>query len=101
MIACITTTYFSFNLDGAPFGFVTCIRYLSRLLVNLKYNGKYVVLQLSPNPPFINHLLFVDYCILFSKVSIVVVKILMNCFEGFCELAGQSINYNKPPSFLQ
>lgn len=74
--ACISTTSLSFNLDGAPFGFITperglrqgdplppflfitCIAYMPRLLRNLSYNNKAVGIKLSTNSPTISHLLF-------------------------------------------
>lgn len=83
---CITSSYLSFNLDRAPFGFVklerslrqgdplspllfvTCLEYLSRLLGNLENNKKHVGVQLSPKSPIINHPLFVNDFFYFVKL---------------------------------
>lgn len=65
------------------------------MLDELNSKKTLVGIQVGPNAPIINHILFVDDYFFICKSNINEVSPSINSFDNFCSMSGQDINLNK------
>lgn len=75
--------------------FVLCMKKLSHLIQSTVEVGEWKPIKSSQNGPLVSHLFFVDDLILFAAASSHQARVLKKCMDIFCELSGQSVNFDK------
>lgn len=79
----------------SPYIFVLCMEKLSHLIQSAIEVGEWKPIKSSMNGPYVSHLFFADDLILFAEASTQQAKVLKKCMDIFCELSGQSVNFDK------
>lgn len=110
---CISSTSFQVILNGdlsekfsagrgvrqcdplSPYLFILCIEKLSHLIQADVEIGQWKPIKSSQNGPLIFHLFFIDDLILFAEASTNQARVLKKCMDAFCDLSGQSVNFEK------
>ena len=83
----------------SPYIFVLCMEKLSHLIQSAIEIGAWKPIRSSQNGPLVSHLFFADDLILFAEASCSQARILKQCMDRFCELSGQSVNFDKSKLF--
>ncbi|KAK6119349.1 hypothetical protein DH2020_046910 [Rehmannia glutinosa] len=110
---CITTTSFSFLLNGTQFGylhpqrgirqgdplspylFILCSEVFSLILQDLQAAGNIHGLAINKHAPTISHLFFADDTLLFGHASIQEAKYIKYAIQLYESVSGQKINFEK------
>ncbi|XP_026443841.1 uncharacterized protein LOC113343993 [Papaver somniferum] len=79
----------------SPYLFIIAIESLSRKLASYEQNRTITGIKIVRGAPKINHLLFADDCLLFSKANLDQTRALLEVIEEFSQCSGQVINFNK------
>ncbi|KAK9911811.1 hypothetical protein M0R45_035700 [Rubus argutus] len=79
----------------SPYIFVLCMEKLSHLIQTAIDVRQWKPIRSSQNGPLVSHLFFADDIILFAEASTKQANVLKNCMDRFCELSGQSVNFEK------
>jgi hypothetical protein len=103
---CLSTSFFSILLDGAPYGkffpmcglqqgdplshflFILGSEILSRLLLKEKSLGILHGIKISRSSPPSSHLLFADDVLIFSKANPMEVSAIINCLSTYSLWSG-------------
>ena len=115
---CVSTVSYSVIKDGQPHGyfkpnrglrqgdplspylFLLCAEGLSFLLHKAEQNSTIQGLKISIRSPSINHLLFADDSLLFSKASPSHCSNILNVLQDYEKYSGQKINLGKSAIFF-
>ena len=84
----------------SPYLFVLCMERLANMINEKVYEGSWKGVKASLNGPNITHLFFADDILLFSETDDVNCDTIMDTMDMFCEMSGQSINYQKSLLFV-
>ncbi|XP_026435525.1 uncharacterized protein LOC113333230 [Papaver somniferum] len=84
----------------SPCLFLFCMEALSRTLSHAKDLGIISGVQICKNALSINHLIFVDDCMVFCKANPTEAQNLKNILNIFGDTSGQLINFNKSGIFF-
>ena len=79
----------------SPYLFLLAAEGLSCLLKHAMTSGELEGIQIAGSAPTINHLLFADDCILFSKASSAAALNMKEVLTKYCLASGQRINNDK------
>lgn len=79
----------------SPYIFVLCIEKLSHLIQTSVEFGQWKPIKSSQHGPPVSHIFFVDDLILFAEASTSQARVLKKVVDSFCELSGQSVNFDK------
>lgn len=113
IMACVEYVSYSFLINGSPQGHVTpsrgirqgdplspylfilCTEVLSALYLHAQAKGSFPGIKVTRGCPAINHLLFADDTMFFSKSNTTSVKALKEILQQYEEVSGQKINLSK------
>ena len=84
----------------SPYLFVLCMERLANMISNKVSDGSWRGIKASRGGPILSHLFFADDIILFAKASVDVGRVVMETLEDFCDVSGQSINFQKSLLFI-
>lgn len=110
---CVSTSQFSFLLEGAPIGkvipfrglrqgcplspylFLLCAEGFSGLLKAAEGGGVFSGVQCARRTPKVSHLLFADNSILFCKADVESREVIKGVLDRYEKVSGQRINLQK------
>ncbi|KAK6160713.1 hypothetical protein DH2020_004094 [Rehmannia glutinosa] len=110
---CITSSSFSFLLNGSQFGavtphrgirlgdplspyiFIICAEVFSIILQDLQAAGKIHGIQVPKNAPCVSHLFFADDTLLFGNATVEEAKFIRFAISLFRKASGQQVNFEK------
>ncbi|KAK6120642.1 hypothetical protein DH2020_045617 [Rehmannia glutinosa] len=105
IIKCVSTTSFSFLLNGMEFGhltpsissylFIICSEVFSCLLQDLQHCRKIHGIAISQTTNPISHLFFADDTLLFGKITVEEAKYLCFAIRLYEKVSGQLVNLDK------
>ena len=112
-MTCVSSVSYSYLVNGAaqgrvipsrgirqgdplsPYLFILCTEVLSGLCKRAQMKGEVIGIKVSRNSPAINHLLFADDTMFFSRTDQRSCKSLMSILKRYEDASGQSINFDK------
>lgn len=80
--------------------FVFCMKRLSFLINRKVVEANWKGIKVSRNSPPLTHLFFADDLILFGVDNFSNCHAMLNVLTCFCEMSGQSINFNKSKMYI-
>ena len=113
IMECVTSVSYSYLINGAaqrrvipsrgirqgdplsPYLFILCTEVLSGLCLNAQNKGTVIGVKVSRNSPAINHLLFADDTMLFSRTDVRSCAALISILQRYEKASGQCINLDK------
>ncbi|XP_022559081.2 uncharacterized protein LOC111206456 [Brassica napus] len=113
IMACVTSVSYSYLVNGSaqgrvvptrgirqgdplsPYLFILCTEVLSGLCRKAQLHGDVIGVKVSRNSPAINHLLFADDTIFFSRTNHKSCAKLISILKKYGDASGQCINLNK------
>jgi hypothetical protein len=115
---CISTSYFSILLDGAPNGklypsrglrqgdplspflFIIGLEVLSRLLLREELLGSTHGIKMAKLSPPVSHLLFANDVMIFARANVREANVILYCLKTYSQWSGQCINHSKSVVFF-
>ncbi|XP_021723977.1 uncharacterized protein LOC110691367 [Chenopodium quinoa] len=79
----------------SPYLFILCAEIFSHLLRQAEERGSLRGVRIAPLAPSINHLLFADDCIIFSRASLIDVSAIQDVLSLYEGSSGQKGNFDK------
>lgn len=113
IMACVTSVSYAYLINGAaqgrvtptrgirqgdplsPYLFIFCTEVLSGLCKKAQLHGDVIGVKVSRNSPAINHLLFADDTMFFSRTDHKSCATLISILKRYGEASGQCINLDK------
>jgi len=110
IMQCVTTVSFRVQVNGAtspsfrpkaglrqgdplsPYLFILCMNVLSGLLVKAQNQGSLKGIKVARNAPPINHLIYADDILLFTRADLDTIQHFKKTFDGFGRISGLCIN---------
>ncbi|BFG33690.1 hypothetical protein CerSpe_199640 [Prunus speciosa] len=117
IMACISTVKYQVCVNGelteafrpsngirqgdplSPYLFVLCIEKLSHIIFNAVMRKNWKPVKSSQSGVSVSHLFFADDLILFAEASPKQARIMKNCLDSFCQMSGQTVNFDKSAIF--
>jgi hypothetical protein len=84
----------------SPYLFLLAVEGLSCLLKSCGQSSDLSGIKVAPSAPAVNHLLFADDSLLFSKGSSQEAEAVSNLLKSYCQASGQRINEEKSSIFF-
>ncbi|CAA0807047.1 Uncharacterized mitochondrial protein AtMg01250, partial [Striga hermonthica] len=118
IMICISTTSFSFKINGevsgyvipsrgirqgdplSPYLFLVVAEILSALVNHATQTGHITGLKISPNGPAFSHLLFADDSLFFCKATVDQALSILSVLDKYHLFTGQCVNWSKSSIFF-
>jgi len=84
----------------SPYLFLLAAEGLSSLLKSRNISSELQGIMVAPSAPAVNHLLFVDDCLLFFRASVGGAEEIQRLLDVYCGASGQQINRDKSSIFF-
>ncbi|XP_026416837.1 uncharacterized protein LOC113312290 [Papaver somniferum] len=79
----------------SPYLFILAMEWFSRTMVATHHSNSIQGISVARGAPPINHLLFVDDCLIFTHANLTSVNNLLQVLQDFSSQSGQVINFDK------